>query len=277
MATILLTLLLTQAPAFPAPDCGLVAGWAQQGEARRYDPETLFEYKDGGAEAYFTYGFTLMRGVTCADQTGSELVIDVSELGDLEHAWGFFVSNEDTQSKVEAVGSALQLLPTSATLAKGRYYVEITASPDKDHRPALRAFMEALLSRIPGEGRTPEAVSLFPPDGLEPRSVRLVPESVLGLRVLKTGYTAQYAVGRAFVVSEASGETAAATFAQLRQRFTGATPVGALGSEAFRAEDRYLKGVLLLRKGPHVAGVVNVPAGGDALPLAKALAARLAE
>jgi hypothetical protein len=35
-------------------------------------------------------------------------------------------------------------------------------------------------------------------------SIRLVPESVLGLRLLKSGYVAQYEAGKGFLVREAS-------------------------------------------------------------------------
>jgi hypothetical protein len=267
----------TAAGAVPAPECGLVPGWSQRDGARRYDAETLFEYKNGASEAYFAYGFTRMQGVTCVDATGAELVIDVSELGDPDRAWGFFVANQDVQSPVEPIGSGRQLLPGSAALAKGRYYVEITALPDGDRRTALGAFLDALLPRIPGEAHLPEAVSYFPPEGLEPGSLRLVPESVLGLRVLKTGFLAQYAVGRAFVVAEASLRAASDTLAQLRAPFTDARPAGGLGEEGFTAQDPYLDGLVVFRKGRHVAGVANVAAGQDALPLAKALAARLPE
>jgi hypothetical protein len=262
---------------FPAPECGLVPGWSQRDEARRYDAETLFEYKNGASEAYFAYGFARMQGVTCVDAAGVELVIDVSELDDPDHAWGFFVANQDTQSEVESIGSGRQVLPQSALLAQGRYYVEIAALPDGDHRAALGAFLDALAPRIPGGPYVPEAVSCFPPEGLEPRSVRLVPESVLGLRVLKTGFLAQYAVGRAFVVAGASAQAAVDTFAKLRAGFTDTRPAPSLGEGAFVAQDPYLEGVVVFRKGRHVAGVANVTAGQDALPLAKSLAARLPE
>jgi hypothetical protein len=102
-----------------------------------------------------------------------------------------------------------------------------------------------------------------------------VPESVLGLRVLKSGFLAQYAAGRAFVVPEATVEAATATMAKLRERFAGAAPSAGLGDEAFSAQDQYLGGVLVFRKGARVAGVANVAAGADPSALAKALAAGL--
>jgi hypothetical protein len=277
MMSLLAVLFAAQAAAapFPAPDCSAVPGWTQQGSERSYDAETLFDYMNGNSEGYFAYGFTLMKGVSCANAAGDQLVIDVSEMGDPDRAWGFFVTNRDQRSPVERIGSAGQVLPRRATFAKGRHYAEVAASPDKDHREALRAFVTALEARVPGEGRVPDAVAWFPAEGLEPNSIRLVPESVLGLRVLKSGFMAQYAAGRAFVVPEATPEAATATMDKLRARFTGASPASGLGDESFSAQDQYLGGLLVFRKGARVAGVANVAAGADPSALAKALLGRL--
>jgi hypothetical protein len=270
--------LLVAAPtagAFPAPDCALVPGWTQQGDSRAYDPETLFDYMNGNSEGYFAYGFTLMKGVTCTNAAGDQLVLDVSELADPDRAWGFFVTNRDQRSAVETLGSGGQVLPRRATFAKGRYYVEIAASPDKDHRASLRPFVEAMIARVPGEAHVPEAVSFFPSEGLDAASIRLVPESVLGLRALRTGFVAQYADARAFVAAEKDAATAGAALAKLRGRFPQAAAVAGIGDEGFTAQDQYLGSLVVFRKGQRLGGVANVPPGKDGQPLAKALAARL--
>ena len=277
MMTLVAALFAAQAAAapFPAPDCAGVPGWTQHGEARSYDVETLFDYMNGNSEGYFAYGFTLMKGVTCVNAAGDQLVVDVSEMGDPDRAWGFFVTNRDQRAPVERIGSAGQVLPRRATFAKGRYYLEIAASPDKDHREALRAFVTALEPRVPGPAATPEAVAWFPVEGLQADSVRLVPESVLGLRILKSGFMGQYAGGRDFVVPEPTAAAATDTMGKLRARFSGASPVAGLGEEAFAAQDQYLGKILAFRKGARVAGLVNVAPEGDATPLAKAFAAKL--
>jgi hypothetical protein len=263
------------AASWPAPDCSSVPGWTQAGPARSFEPDTLFDYMNGNSEGYFAYGFALMRGVTCVNAKGDQLVVDVSEMGDPERAWGFFVANRDIRSPNERIGSAGQVLPRRATFARGRFYVEIAASPDRDHRESLRAFVSVLDAGTLGEARAPAAASWFPPEGLQPDSVRMVPESVLGLRLLRSGFMAQYQVGRAFVVSEASPQAAAATLEKLRARFAGALPLTGLGDEAIAAHDQYLGRLLVFRKGARVAGVANVAEGGDAAPLAQALAGRL--
>jgi hypothetical protein len=259
----------------PAPDCSLVPGWRQQGEARTFEPETLFDYMDGNSEGYLAYGFVLMHGVTCVNASGDQLVIDVSTMGDPDHAWGLFIANRDIRTADERLGAAGQVLPRRVTFAKDRYYVEIAASPDRDHRAVLRAFASALEARATGRATPPEAVSWFPTEGLEQGSIRMVPESVLGLRILKAGFIGQYPEGRAFVVTETTSEVAAATLQKLRARFAGATPVTGLADEAFRATDAYLGGLLAFRKGVRVAGVANVAAGADASALARKLAASL--
>jgi hypothetical protein len=255
-----------------APDCGLVAGWSQEGPPRSFDRETLFDYMDGNSEGYFAYGFALMKGVTCVDGAGDRFVIDVSEMGDPERAWGFFVANRDVRSPDERIGAAGQVLPRRTTFAKGRYYVEIAASPDKDHSPALRAFATALEARLPGPADPPREIEWFPKQGLEAGSVRLVPQSVLGLRTLESGWTARYASGRAFVVTAKSEEDAAARLATVRARFAGAREVEELGAEAFTAADRYLGDVVVFRRGALLAGVANA----EDAAAAKELAGRLA-
>jgi hypothetical protein len=272
LASLVLVAALVGATGFPAPTCTAVPGWEQKGPERTFEPETLFDYMDGNAEGYHAYGFVLMKGVTCVDDEGNQLVIDVSELADADHAWGIFVANRDIRSPNEASGAAGQVLPRRATFAKGRYYVEIAASPAGDHTAALRAFTTALEAAVPGRATPPAEVAWFPQDGLEADSVRLVPESVLGIRALRSGFLAQYRQGRAFVVTEESPEAAAGVLAAVRERFPSATDAPGLGDGAFTARDPYLGGLVVFRKGAHVAGVSNLAEGVDGTALARRLA-----
>jgi hypothetical protein len=260
---------------FPAPDCTLVPGWTQKGPLRTFEPDTLFDYMNGNAEGYHAYGFALMQGVTCVNDAGDQLVIDVSELGDADHAWGIFVANRDVRSPNEAIGAGGQVLPRRATFARGRYYVEIAASPAGDHTESLRAFAGALETQTPGRAAPPAGVGWFPTEGLEADSVRLVPASVLGIRALRRGFLAQYPEGRAFVVAEESPEAAADTLQEVRERFAGTADVAGIGDAAFTATDDYLGGLVLFRKGTRVAGVSNLAEGTDGTGLARRLAGAL--
>jgi hypothetical protein len=101
--------------------------------------------------------------------------------------------------------------------------------------------------------------------------VRLIPESVLGLRLLKRGFVAHYEQGQAFVVIETSPESAAAVLSELRQRFGEAAPAQ-VADEAFQADDQYLGGMCMFRKGRYIGGFANMPDPKDATTQAASLA-----
>lgn len=265
---------LACASAAGLPRCELLPGWTQAGPARTYAEDTLYDYMNGNSEGYLIYGFQKMTGVTCKSGTES-LVIDISEMPDAESAWGLFASNRDTRQPVEQIGMAGQVVPARGIFAKGSRFVEISASPaSDDHSESIRAFLKAIEARLEGTADLPAPAGWFPAEGLDAASIRLIPQSVLGLSLLKRGYLAKYSYGRAFVVRHASAEAGSGTMAKLRQRFGGTQPAE-LGDEAFQASDRYLGRVLFFRKGALVAGFANVQDGVDPLVPAKAFAARM--
>ena len=252
----------------PAPVCSLVAGWSQNGEPRSYTADNLFEYMDGNAEGYVLYGFDTMRGVTCT-KGGVTFVIDISDVGDADSAYGLFSSNRDQRQAGAKIGMGGQIVPRRLIFAKGRYYVEIAANPEGDYTAALTEWAKALEKTVQGETSPPAALEWFPKE--KQQSLRLVPESVLGLRLLKRGYAAQYEFGKAFVAIEESPAAAAAVMQKLREKF-GETAAAKIADDAFQAKDQYLGRLCIFRKGRYVGGYANVADGQDAA----ALAARLA-
>ncbi len=252
-------------------DCSLVPGWSQEGAARQYASDNLFEYMDGNAEAYLLYGFQQMQGVTCKSGDNT-IIIDVSEMNDADAAYGIFSANRDPARPIEKIGMGGQIMSRRGVFAKGSDYIELAANPDRDHTPALRAFVTAMEQRITGQSTPPEALSWFVPDKLA--SVRLIPESVLGIRLLKRGYVAQYDQGKAFLVLEQSPESAAAVMSKLRQRFPDSHPAQ-VADEAIQVQDKYLASVCFFRKGKYLGGSANMPDGASALTQAAILAGRV--
>ena len=104
----------------------------------------------------------------------------------------------------------------------------------------------------------------------------MIPQSVLGIRVLKRGYVAQYENGsKAFVVQDASAEAASVTLEKLRARL--AEPMALAAADAgVVGKDKYLGTMAVFRKGCYVAGYASVPETGDATALTKRLAAGIA-
>ena len=253
----------------PQPACSLVPGWQQRGEHRSFIAENLFEYMDGNAEGYLIYGLQSMRGVTCT-KDGVVFVIDISDMGDTDSAYGIYTANRDARQPATMLGMGGQIVPRRAIFAKGAYYVEIAANPEGDHTPALKQWTAALDAIVTGSTSPPVALSWFPSE--KRQSIRLVPESVLGIRALTRGYAAQYEFGKAFLVMEATPESAAAVMKKLRARFGEVTEAKA-GDEAFQVTDQYLGRLCFFRKGRHLGGYANVAEGQDPVTLASALSA----
>ncbi len=257
----------------PVPDCKLAPGWTQQDELRSFTADNLFEYMDGNAEGYLIYSFVKMNGVNCI-QGGVTLTFDVSEMADPESAYGIFMSNRDPKQPVEKLGTAGQIQPRRGTFVKDKYYVEIAANPEGDHTKALRAFLTAMEKRVPGSSDLPPLLTWFPREKLDEATLRLVPQSVLGLGILRRGYLGLYEYGKGFIVTETSPEAAAAVMKKAAARFASTAPAQ-VGDEAFTFTDKYLGRLCFFRKGKYVGGFANVTEPTDPVAAAKALAAKI--
>ena len=257
-------------------DCRLVPGFQQSGPKRDYTPDNLFDYRDGAAEGYLIFSFARMQGIDC--KSGLTIIsIDVSDMTDADSAYGMFAANRDPRQPIAKIGMAAQVLPQSLLFATGKYFVEIIetdGSTDSNQTVTLQAFAAKIEPLLEGRTTPPEALAWFPPENQQ--SVRLVPESVLGLKILKRGYVAKYAQGQAFIVLEQSPQSAIDVMAKLRARFEGATTIQ-LAEEAFQANAPYLEGLCIFRKGRIIAGYTNLPDPQSAKAAANMLATRLAD
>ena len=254
--------------------CQYAPGWQPSGPVRQYTAENLYDYKDGGADGYLIYGFARMSSIDCKLEADT-LTIDLSEMNDADAAYGLFTSNRDPRLPIAPIGMGGQIQLQSAIFAKGIYYVEIVETSDNpgaDHTAVMKAFVAGIEQRLEGRNTAPEALQWFSQENLD--TVRLVPESVLGLKLLKRGYVAKYKQGQAFVVIEATPESAAEVFKKLRAHFNGVAPAQ-IADEAFQTKAPYLDGICVFRKGRFIAGFANLPDASQAAALATKLAARI--
>jgi hypothetical protein len=262
---------LAAADEAPAPACNLVPGWSQAGPVRSYESNNLFEYMDGNAEGYLSYGFLKMQGVTCK-KGDITFTVDLSDFGDPDSAYGMFTSNVDERQPTRKIGMSGQIVPRRGFFAKGRYFLEIAANPEGDYTSALQEWTAAFEKIIPGSTDLPAALAWFP--AAQRQNLRMVPSSVLGMRVLKRGYAAQYDYGKAFVVIEATAQSAGGVMDQLRKRFPETSPAP-IADEGFQVTDKYLGRLCVFRKGRYIGGYAISQDGMDAVAVTQALAAKV--
>ena len=147
-----------------------------ENEPRRYDSETLFDFMNGAADLYFTYGFEGLSVGEYVDKDGRVIQIQIYDTATDADAYGLFTYN--------SYGEPIQLgvdgeLDSGYRLAfwQGPHYVQI-APREEVQNAILRAFGEAVASALPQAGQRPYLVDALPQEGLESGSVRFFREKM---------------------------------------------------------------------------------------------------
>jgi uncharacterized protein DUF6599 len=195
-------------PDLPAPQKALppsdaVPGWSKAQQDRTYDQDTLFDFMNGAAELYFTYGFESLAVGMYENAAGKTLRLEVYRTATDADAYGLYAYS--------AYGDPLDI-GTEGRRASGiglffwqhRTFVQI-GSRDPIDDADLQAFGEAVVSALPQAGTRPALVDALPTEGLQPESVRffheqmalenflwLGTENVLGLGPETEGIVAEY-------------------------------------------------------------------------------------
>jgi hypothetical protein len=178
LAAVVAATSLTAAPADPAHDLAAllpaeVMGWVPIGPDAAYTPENLFQYLDGAAELYLSYGFlrSLSRRYEKSGEAGASFTVDVFDMGRAQDAFGAFSHSQE--SPTTAFGQGSEETGTLIVFWKGRHYVSILGDPDTPAvRMALPRFGEAIAAAIGESGPLPAVVAGLPVEGLLVASVR---------------------------------------------------------------------------------------------------------
>ncbi len=157
------------APELPAA----VGAWRRQGAPEIYAGDTrLFEYIDGAAQPYLTYGFVQVTAARYKAESPAGVKVEVWEFADRDAAFGAFSMNR--AGEPEPIGWQASRQDSYLWCWAGRYYVAIEPEPDAGLTPAAaRELAAAVMERVPaaGAGTLPAIVAALPPQNLKPESV----------------------------------------------------------------------------------------------------------
>ena len=185
------------------PPAGAVAGWQQDGQVRIYDRDTLYDFMDGAADLYFTYGFEQLAVAHYAHPEAGSLQVEVYRVATDADAYGLYTYSSFGQPIAVGVDGELD---SGNRLAfwQARTFVQVIAReqvPDD----VLRAMATAAASALPPGSQRPSLVNHLPQGGLQSGSVRffrekmaldnllwLGPQDVLGLGTDVEGIIARY-------------------------------------------------------------------------------------
>lgn len=261
-------------------------GWMRTGETETYTKDTIFNLIDGEAELYFPYGFkrTISASYLRNGETENAVSVEVYEMGSPLDAFGVYSTYRDAEAKPFDVGAEGFRGSTMAVFYQGGCFVKLRVAKPDDSGDRLLSCARALAKFLPPNKTRPKAIEMIEVEGVDPKTVQYIGQSVLGYAFFPRGLTASAKVPnadnpvRAFIVFAGSIEGAWKAVADYKadlEKNGGTfewkeTPSG----KVLLAQDPLHKGVAILQAGAYVVGAARVPEPTLATDLLKRLQTR---
>jgi len=176
----------------PRPD---LPGWQLAGETSEYSPDSLYEYLDGAAPQYLSYGFQRLVSARYSYQ-GDDLrsvTLDLFEMQSPLGAYGIYSSGRPRSASLRDWGTEGYRSGTIAAAWSRNFYVHGSADEEDS---TLVEFLERVVSgaidSVRGESELPWMVRVLPARSRVPLSDRYVGKDLLGHSFLPGGLLAEY-------------------------------------------------------------------------------------
>ncbi|MBD3384616.1 hypothetical protein GF407_06780 [candidate division KSB1 bacterium] len=146
-------------------------GWQQDGPDYLYGPKNLYDYIDGGAELYLSYGFVqvLNRIYTASDQP--DILVDIFDMINSRNAYGVFSHSREKENI--SIGQGGQYVPGLLLFWKDRYFISILATPETPKaKTAVFELARHIDNHIDDTGPLPLVLDYLPSQNLIEPSIR---------------------------------------------------------------------------------------------------------
>lgn len=265
--------LLTSIPGQDAPPSSLrtllpeLPDWTLTEAPSAYLPGTLFEYIDGAAENYLSYGFReLIVGNYKKEKSTASLTVEIYDMGDEIRAFGVYSSERYPESHFLKVGSQGYWEEGALNFVAGRFYVKLLCFDcGQGAELEMTNIARQVEQKAPNNGRLPLLLGLFPGEGLIANSEKFILQNVLGYGFLHHGYLASYrAQGQEFdlfIIQGTDAQDAENMMARYLDAHRENGPGGRPDDPGFQVRDRYSGNIFIARSGHLLLGVMRIKDG----------------
>ncbi len=246
-------------------------GWSMSEDPRTFSPGTLFEYIDGAAENYLSYGFQeLLVGDFKKAGSAASLTVEIYDMGEGTRAFGIYSSERYPESRFLDIGVQGYMEEGTLNFFVDRYYVKLLCFDcGEDGESVLRSTAGQVDKRVAAKGELPPLLRTFPREGLVANSEKFILQNVLGYGFLHHGYLADYRVENEefelFIIEGTNSEDAKEMLDRyLESQRQAGQPVGSL-PQGYRIRDRYSLNIFLALSGDLILGVMRIKDGREEL------------
>jgi hypothetical protein len=232
--------------------------------------ENLYEYIDGGAELFHSYGLQVLfhQEFKAAE---ADLTVDVYDMGVPENAFGVYAAERTPGYKFTAIGAEGYQDEGILNFFQGRYYVKLAAF-GSGAATAMEQCARVLSERIGGHPALPALLGRFPAERRKNHSESYIRLAPLGHRFLAPAYLASYDLsGRSSIVLvsvAAEAQEAQSRLLQLAEHLRRSgklQPAPELGPGAIRGENTYEGAMLARAEGRYLVLLLNPGPGAESL------------
>jgi hypothetical protein len=246
-----------------------VVGWQLAGDRYHYSTENLYNYINGAADLFISYGFIKMVGAEYVTGSNNKkyMNVDIYDMGNKLNAFGVFQSKRDPESQFLKIGSGAFGSERYIFFYKDRFYVEIQAflssSKGKD---ILMKLAQKVVSGISGECTPPSELNYFPDAGRVPGSEIYITGGILGHAFLDKGLMSDYKLGdevvKAFVAFFPSSGHAVIALNRykdfLKESGEKWQVIKGFGEKGFVSQEPYHKNIIVTQQGSFIVGVTDL-------------------
>jgi hypothetical protein len=206
---------------FPVP-----AGWTVQSDSMTYGPDNLWEYIDGAADLFVSYGFKRLQCATYRTHAGAEVRAEAYRHASATQAYGMYSQERSPENAPVNIGIEGCADEGMVNVVLGNWYLKLSGSLPATKGDLL--IVAKVIDSVLGSPRgLPEGFSLLPSDRRVQRSEQYIARDFLGYGFLTNVFLARYGDGdgcQMFVVRTASPEAAHAALESFRRKATTSGP-----------------------------------------------------
>ena len=156
-------------PASALPDS--FNNWKKLGDDRTFNDQNLYDYIDGAAELYISFGFAKVFNRIYSAGEGKEIIVDIFYMNTPQDAFGAF---SFSVGKIgNDFGTQSQIAHGAIVFWKNNFVVSIVENPASEEAKKTSLIIAKLIDEsIPEKGSFPEVLKYLPPENLDAQSIR---------------------------------------------------------------------------------------------------------
>jgi hypothetical protein len=157
-----ISVFMTQAKSFMP---GQIDGWVLQETRQIETSDDLYDYIDGGAELYLSYGFIRASGYRYVKENQPDITAEIFEMKNPADAFGVYSQTRDRDEYDFGQGS--YYVSGALFFWKGKYWINIiTSETTTESEDCIKKIAKYIDNTITETGELPVVLSFLPKDGL---------------------------------------------------------------------------------------------------------------